>query len=480
MSTLDHAKIVLSGIIPNRKDHLLYAMQHLEGEHFKNEVQKGIFKMLDRYFDVAGDVLPKTVLADQLSRSKSLDTAKALLYEEAFTELENLSPADHEFRYAVDALKDARAEDLTGEAITTAFEILMRGAEVGRDRFEGHKEARQYAYSQFSVIDKLDNIEVAPEGDMRHEASEVLNEYMDRKEGKTGQGILTGIASLDKEAKGLGKGELAVVAAFTNAGKTQFCCQTAWHAAVMQGKNVFFATSETVRSTVRRRIIARHSRLSQFGLTKGLDSTDIKNGTLSPQEEVALKDVVYDLDSNPNYGKLYIAQIPRGATLSYLEARMNRQGALWPVDLALVDYLALLKSDRKRNSEREEMNEVIKDAKVYATSFNEGNGVPLISPWQIRRESYQDALRTGAYGLASLSDTAEIEKSADQIISLLRMPEQPGQVSLQFLKMRDGEVPHAITLETDFRNAFFGDKKGGGGTSLAPANGAYTSSMFGI
>lgn len=473
---MEHAKLVLAGIIPNRKDLLLYAQQHLTEEHFTNAVYKGIYKMLERYYDIAGGVLPKHVLTDQLSRTESIEASKALLYEEVYGEVENLELPDHEFRYAVDALKDDRAKELTGEAVATAFEILVRGAEVGKDKLEGHKEARAYAYSRFAEIDALDNVETAPEGDMRHEADEILQEYMDKKTGKTEPGIMTGIKAIDNAIGGFHRGELGVVAAYTNAGKTQFCCQTAWDASVNQGKNVFFATSETVRPTVRRRIVARHSRLPQFGLPKGLNSTDIKNGSLSPEEEKVLKAVVDDLNNNPKYGKMHIIQIPKGATLGYLEARMNRQGAMWQVDLALMDYLALLKSDRKRNTEREEMNEIIKDAKVYATSFADGLGVPFITPWQIKRDSYTEALRTGAYGLSSLSDTSEIEKSADQIIALLNMPEKKNNVSLQFLKMRDGEIPHAFTLETDFRNAYLTDPQkatGFSGSSSGPGVGGY-------
>lgn len=460
---IDYPKHVFAGILPDRKDNLLYAQQHLDEEHFLSTVYKGLWKALDRYYEVTGGVLPQTVLTDLLSKSADMDAAKVLLYEETFEQCSALEISDHEFRYAVDSLKDQRAFQLTGEALTQAYEVLVRGAEVNRENLKGHRDARTYATSQFSVIDKLDNIQAAPEGDMMHEGSEVLAEYIDRKTGKIGQGVLTGISAIDKVTSGFGAGELIVVAAFTNAGKTQFCCQTAWHTAVKQGKNVFFATSETVRPTVRRRIIARHSMEPQFGLDRGLNSTDIKNGTLSPEEEKVLKAVVDDLDNNPAYGKLHITQVPRGATLSYLEARMNRQGALWQIDLALVDYLALLKSDRKRNSEREEFNDVIRDAKVYATSFNEGNGVPLVSPWQIRRESHAEALTSGMYTLSSLSDTAEIEKSADQIVSLLKVgaPETK-ELSLQFLKMRDGEIPNAVTLTTDFRCSYL-DVKGAQG-----------------
>lgn len=472
---IEHDKVVLAGILPDRRDLLLQAMQHIEPDHFRSTVHRNLWKMIERYYDVSAGIIPKSTLSDLMSRSETVDAATVLLYEEAYDECASMVVADHEFRYSIDALKDLKAKELTGEAIATTFEILERGYEVGKVHMSGHQDARKYAYEQFAAIDRLDNIESAPEGDMRHEAQDVLQEYADRKAGKTGIGVLSGIDSLDHATGGFQRGELALVCAFTNAGKTMFTCQTAWHAAVKQGKNVFFASSETVRGTVRRRIIARHSRLSMFGYERGLNAKDIRDGSLSPAEEEVLKAVVHDLDTNPNYGKIYIAQVPRGATLSYLEARMNRQAASWEVDLGIVDYLALLKPDRVRGSEREEFNDILRGGKVFATSFNEGKGVPLISPWQIRRESYNEAIRTGYYGLASLSDTSEAEKSSDQIISLFALPENKGQeVTLQFLKMRDGEIPDPVILTTDFRNAYFTEKTGisqgfhgGGSASLA-------------
>lgn len=457
---IEHDKVVLAGILPDRRDLMMHAMQHLEADHFRNGTIKNLWLMLERYYDVAVGIMPKKVLSDLMGRSEQVDAAKALLYEQVYEECATMQVADHEFRYSIDALKDLKAQELTGEAIATAFEILERGYDVGKVRMEGHKDARKFAYEQFSNIDRLDNVEASPEGDMRHEGADVLQEYADRKSGKTGIGVLSGINSLDSVTGGFQNGELCLVCAFTNQGKTMFTCQVTWYAAVQQGKNVFFASSETVRGTVRRRIIARHSRLPMFEYPRGLNAKDIRDGTLSPKEEEILRAVVHDLDTNPNYGRIYIAQVPRGATLSYLEARMNRQGASWDIHLGVVDYLALLKPDRVRGNEREEFNDTLRGAKTFATSFQEGRGVPLVSPWQIRRESYMDALRTGAYGLASLSDTSEAEKSSDQIISLLGMPETKGELTMQFLKMRDGEIPPPATLETDFRNAYFADKSG--------------------
>lgn len=457
----DHAREVLAGIIPDRRDHLLYAMQHLETDHFREEAERNIFVMLERYYNAAAGVLPRNTLTDLLERS-NVDAAKSLLYEELFDEIAGMVVADHEFRYAVDALKDLRAEQMTGEAITAAYEILERGAEVNGTTMQGHKEAREYAYGEFAKIDHLNHVEAAPEGDMRHEVQDVLQEYADIKSGKIGQGVLTGIETIDNATGGFRNGELCLICAYTGQGKSMLTTQTAWHAAVQQGVNVFFATSETVRSTVRRRIIARHSRLPQFENPRGLNSTKIKNGALDPKEEEIFHAVVHDLDTNPNYGKIYIAQIPRGATLAFMEARFARQAVQWDVGLCVVDYLALLKPERNRTNEREEFNAILRDGKTFAVSANEGKGVPFVSPWQIKQTEYKEAMKTGTYGLASLSDTSEAEKSSDQIISILRMPETPKRATLQFLKMRDGDTPQPVDVETDYRSTYIGDQESGG------------------
>lgn len=464
---IDHERQVLTAIVPDRRDLLMYALTHLSDDHFRNDINLGIWRMVERYYTVTGGVLPKNVLGDLLGRAETLEASKRLLYETAFEEIEASALNDYEFRYSVDALKDIRAHQKTGEALTSAFEILERGMEVGRDSYKGHKDARQFAYSALSEVDALDNMEAAPEGDMRREKDEVLAEYKAKQEGTGGLGVMCGVPALDNATGGFNKGELGIIAAFTSTGKSQFACQAAWYAAVMQGKNVFFATSETVRPTIRRRILGRHSRLSVFGNPRGLNTRDIRDATLDPEEYKQFLEVMDDLDNNPSYGKIYIAQIPRGATLSYLEARANRQQQQWNIDFMVVDSLNLLKSDRQRMSEREELNDVLKDSKTFAVSFNEGNGVPLLSPWQIRRESYQEALKTGYYTLSSLSDTSEAEKSADQIVSALRMPENKQDITMQFLKLRDDEIPDPATVEIDFRNAYFGDKGASGNNPLA-------------
>lgn len=455
---MDHAKVILSGILPGRRDRLLHTLTVLEPEHFRNAEARNLFNMLVRYWDLGAGILPRSTLSDLLNRSNSADASKVLLYEQLYDECAANTVEDHEFRYAIEAIKDLRSKQMTGEAITASMEILERGLEIDREEFQGHRDARDYLYGELAKIDRLGNRESAPEGDMRDDADEVMAEYASRKEG-TDTGIMTGIPQIDNNTNGLQPSELVLVCAYTGQGKTQGVTQISWDACVQQGLNVFFATTETTRAQVRRRVISRHSRLPQFGIPEGLNSFDIKNGTLSPAMEQKFNEVVTDLSTNPNYGRLYISQIPRGGSLGAVEARLNRQNSMWNVDLVVIDYLALLQPRRSRQSEREELNDVLKSAKVLAATFDGGRGVPVVSPWQMSRAAYTDALRTGEYSLASLADTAEAERSADLLISLLRHPDARHEARGQILKNRDGDTPPSFLMEIDYRTSYFGPKQ---------------------
>lgn len=466
---MDHARVVLGACVPDRLDRLLVVLQRLEQDHFREEVVRNFYVMLERYYNVANDVMPQWVLSDLLVRN-GVDVARTLLYEELYADLASQQISDHEFRYSIDALKDSRAEQLTGEAITLAFEVLQRGAEVDRRELRGHHDARELLYSELSRIDKLGDAEQAPEGDIRLERESMLADYARRKEGTAVSGIYSGIPVIDNVTSGFQPGEMVLLCGYTGEGKSVCATQVAWHAATQQGKNVFFATSETVRDQVRRRLIARHSRSEAFGSPEGLNSAAIKSGNLSPDEEDSYQATIADLASNPSYGKLYVAQIPRGGTLGFLEARLNRQQSLWNIDLVVIDYLALMRPDRKRQVRREEAEDLLKDAKVLAVTFDGGRGIPLISPWAMSQNSYRDALKTGAYTLANLADTSEAEKSSDVIISMLRLPELQNEVKIQFLKNRDGETPLPFSLRTDYRCSYLAEKSSGNATSAVLEN----------
>lgn len=461
-SATEHGKIVLSAIIPDRRDLLDKAMLHLTPAHFTDPQQSNVFIMAERYFRVTGAVLTKIALVGLLEKSKQ-HPDKIKLYAELLDFYADKKVDDSDFKWSMEQLKELKAERETEQALIQSREILTRGAvDAKGNELMGHDDARRYLLEKMADIDKELHKQASPEGDVRVEQEEILREYMESKNTKHEAGIKFGIPNLDEKlGGGLNKGELALVVGGSSSGKTSLATiQLPWHAAVMQGKNVFIATSETIRPVVRRKLYCRHSRHPMFQerCPGGLNSRDAKNGTFTIEEEEIFQDVVRDFTTNPAYGKIHVVQVPKGAGMDFVETRMVAAQREFNIDLGVVDYFALLRAERKRQQDREELSSILKAGKHLSTTFNDGAGVPLISPWQVNRTWWERAAQDGYYTTAALAETAEATNSPDVIISLLEpRVNDDREVDLkgQLLKNRDGEKSIDLPFHVDYATSWF-------------------------
>jgi replicative DNA helicase len=432
------------------------ARRTLVPQHFPDQVLSNLFIVLQRYADQTGAVATRAGVADLLANQ--LDAGRIALYLETFDALVEMVVPDGEIAWSMAQLRELAADRATAAALSEASEILVRSRGSGGLSLPArHLEARSHVLNRFVEIEREFSVADAPEGDVRDEASDILAEYAERKRLRVAGSARAprfGIPALDARIGGLSKGELCFVAAYSGDGKTVACCQMAWHAAVQQGLNVFFATTETIRSQVRRKLISRHSRLPMFGLPAGLDSNALKGASLVDAAERVFDAVVRDLTSNPAYGKLHVAQVPHGATLGMLEARVRQVERQRPVDLVVLDYLALLGMERRRSSMREEISDLCKEAKRFAVTYNGGKGVPVVSPWQTNRTSHAAGQESKSYTSAALAESAEATNSADVIISLIRTAE-PAPLGItklrgQVLKNRDGPTVDSLALQAEY------------------------------
>lgn len=456
-SASEHARTLLAAIIPDRSDLLDRALRDLSPEQFPDRILANLFTMLERYSEVTqGAVISRDALVDLLTGSRA-DAGTIAAYQETYDELSARPADDAAFRWALEQIRELAADRETGSALTEAMEILTRGAEGEKgEHLRGHHDARAHVLQRFAEIDRNLSMQEAPEGDMRTEAQDILADYAATEAARAagrGLGINFGVPSLDEKVGGLHAGELCLIVGYTSDGKTSMCVQLAWSATVEQGKNVVFLTTETPRGQVRRRMVARHSCLSAFGDGDGINSRDIKDGTLSAEDKDRFRAAVLDFNNNPAYGRSYICQVPRGATIGYVESKLLRIARQFPVDLVIMDYLALLRPDRKRTTDREELSGTLKGAKQITTTFNDGAGVPFVSPWQVSRTARADAERLGYYTLNALSETAETSNSSDLILSLLAPLDNESRrakVKGQLMKHRDGTKANSIELMVDY------------------------------
>lgn len=461
----EHAEVVFTGILPRRKDLLDVAMRRLTPDHFEDKKHSNLFRMLEIYSDAVNSVIPRQNLDDLLS--SKVEEAQYLLYMELYDYFAESEVEDSAFYWSVEQLRELAAEKATGEAIVEAMEILKKGKEIKPGTLlKGHAEARERILDSLSVIDRDLNTAEVSEGYVHDEYDEILSEYEENKAKRLSgevQGIGFGIEALDDVTGGMQNGDLVIVAASASHGKSSLSAQSAWYAATQQGKNVVFFATETGRAVIRRKLISRHSKLEAFGLPDGLNMRNLKEGSLTDREESILRDVAQDLRSNPDYGKIFLSQVPRGATIATLEHKIARIARNQDCDFVVMDYLALLESTTRVTEDRNKYVNTLREAKMVATGAAAGVGVPFLSPWQINRAGRDSAETSGYYTMNDLADTSEAEKIADMVISLYRSDEETGRFAegnIQLMKMRDGERARDILVDIDYATCTFTSKSG--------------------
>lgn len=449
---------VLAAVLPDRSGRMEKAQLRLiSSRNFSTPILRELWRLMDAYYDDHMAVIPLWYLKDK-SPQLGYEGSKIAALVELYNFLSQTEVSEHEFEAALEILKTEELTHKTAEVLVSAREILQ--GEYYDDKEEvslsGQEDARAYLASALQELESS-GTEGAPEGDMRADMDKLWQAYIRREEEPESEaGIPYGISELDEITGGTRPGDLTLVAAFTSSGKSQFISHLAW-SGICAGKHVLMFTTETTREEMEVRIIARHSRLAKFKLPGGLDSHDIFSGTLTPQHKQVFREVLEDFKQLN--GRLTMVQMPTSGSEEYVYAKSNQYNRHTPVDLILIDSINLLRGSGRTDSKREMLENLLQNFKRFASAFDNGRGVAIVSPWQMSRTAWREALESGGvYTLASLSDTSEAEKSPSSIITLFKGDEigEPGRVYIQLLKSRGSKEMGRISYPIDYRNSYFG------------------------
>lgn len=156
--------------------------------------------------------------------------------------------------------------------------------------------------------------------------------------------------------------------------------------------------------------------------------------------------------------------MPRGASANQMKMKLDILESLFPIDLVIVDYAGLMGAGRRVERRQEGLVEVLQGLKGLATGHSRGRGVPLVSAYQTSRLKLEEARKEGGYTLDSLAETAEAERSADLVLTLLRQHDEDSELRAQVLKYRDGRMIEFV-LETDFSRSIVTDSSFDTGTA---------------
>jgi len=360
------------------------------------------------------------------------------------------------------SVEDARHMALA-EAISSAKTIARQGLEIkeGRNTFtlKGVRDATKFLSKELSDL-LTPTFGAKLGGDVLNDEDAFWEHY--QKTVDTDVGVLpkTGLKCIDDAIGGFRKKELYMVAGFTAHMKSKTTMNWIYNQAVYQGLNSIYFQLEMHYEQCRETIYAFHSMHKKFrdkrialGIQKqqtpdvGIDPDSIKNGTLTEDEIDLLKDVVKDLREgveSGEYGSIQFEIADPDAmdiTVEDIKTKAEVLHQRRPAKVLVVDHALLVSSRRWVASTTERLNEVIRDLKKLALSFNRGEGIPLLCLFQISREGFRAAEKNGgSYNLTHLSYANEAERSSDVVISCWYGDDmrEKGAIKYQCLKVRQG------------------------------------------
>jgi len=305
-------------------------------------------------------------------------------------------------------------------------------------------------------------------GDVTADGKGFLEDY-ERVEADplAGIGQFSGLEQMDVALGGAKRHELWIHAAYTGGLKSSFALNWAYNQAVYFKHDTLFFSLEMPYKQCRNLLYAMHSSHEKFkairyqlGLQSdplssiGLPYDHIKYGTLHewhPNARRFLFDYVVpdfnDRDAN-GYGRIHIEVADPDKT-DFTVADLRQTAELihseHPFASIFVDHISLMSPRKWVSSTTERINEVVRDLKRLAMSFNRGLGIAVIGLFQIGREGYKRVKKSregggrAEYNPTDLSYSNECERSADIITATWvdKSLEEQNRVEFQNLKSRD-------------------------------------------
>jgi len=214
-------------------------------------------------------------------------------------------------------------------------------------------------------------------------------------------GVPTGFYDLDSMLTGLHAGELIIIGARPAMGKTSFAMNIAEYAAVDKGKTVAVFTLEMPREQIALRMLCSDARV---------DMQKVRKGTLHDSEWISLAKSLAPLSAAPMYIDDTAALSPTQLRSKCRRLMMDRGG----LDLVVVDYLGLMRSDGRAESRQLEVSEISRRLKAIALELK----IPIIACAQLSRANKDRVDKRPV--LSDLRDSGSIEQDADVVMFLHR------------------------------------------------------------
>ena len=221
-------------------------------------------------------------------------------------------------------------------------------------------------------------------------------------------GVPTGLKDLDEKLGGLHKSDLVILAGRPSMGKTALATNIAYNAAQnilkrQEKSSVAFFSLEMSSEQLSTRILSEQARIK---------SDDIRRGKVTEEEINRYIETSRNIYNLP----LYIDETP-AITIATLSNRARRIKRLFGLNLIVVDYIQLMRSNLSKNEGRvQEISEITQGLKALAKELS----VPVLALSQLSRAVEQRDDKQPQ--LADLRESGSIEQDADVVMFVYREP----------------------------------------------------------
>lgn len=470
-SNFIYMKRIISALIPCSKDRDEYLSTSSCIRYFKSRVRKEdipeeysfIAKVAMNYFESSNGGLLDSSVFEVLVQNAKIEDSEKVRNLALFSNFSREHIDYDKFQFHLDHFIEQKEAEWIAEQQTLAMTALEQGFTdpSNKIRYQGPEGARLILQKIIYENPYRKILRTNPEGDIRNDAEDVLEDYDNKKKGLVGTNeIFTGIDRIDEATGGFKRSDLILIGAATGEGKSILAANIAHHNCI-KGKNGVIFTAETSRKVYRRRILARHSCEPTIGRPTGLDSNKIRDGLLEKDEEVIFLRVLKDFTENPEYGYLNIVQVSRGDTVRSIFDKLEEIQRQVPLDYVIIDYLELLSPGRRRQQRREEIEEMLLESKEMALTFDNGRGIVVIDLHQMKIDARSKVKPEDDkfYTIRDFGHTSEAGKSADVAVGLLYTDElrDAHELACKLLKVRDGDLPPMFKLFERFSSSYVGN-----------------------
>jgi len=363
---------------------------------------------------------------------------------------------------------DSQNEESFRSVLTNTWTIVHSGLEVKKKTLKGIVQGMEY-FSAESRKFRINATGVKTDSQIRSvdDGKEVIEGYNKRKKDPlSNMGLFTYLDKIDDTFRGTKMGELFIVAAYVAQGKTTFVANLAYNG-IIQGQNGMYIAMEMNFEEMRDYFYTLHTCYPDWyehpkykSLAGKISYEKVCYGELSGLEQDFFEDVARDFSNKEDFGELFIVQPTEHLTPARLEMDLyDRQAALAEkgknLDFVVVDYVGLMIQDKndRYGDFNIDLNNIIKRLKNIAINFDSGRGLRMITPFQVNRDGWKDAVKNdGVYKLTALSNANESERASDQIISLFMSDEmkKSGMIKVSCLKNRRGGMFPPFDAHIDF------------------------------